>query len=176
MYGQRWPQRHLPPEPEPPGITLCVHERKDALSRLRPPHAAAICSGKAAGTALPGLPTAAVAGLGGGGRIQRRWAGSCVSELSAGTRAIGLSRRGWSTRSKEVPGCTRSPVPPGTPPGTSPGIGGCWSIPGSVRQARLGLTPGSILMFGGPTIPAVLIIPAVSAAVPTPVHQLFFRT
>lgn len=56
MYGQRWPQRHLPPEPEPPGITLCVHERKDALSRLHPPHAAAICSGKAAGPGCPGCP------------------------------------------------------------------------------------------------------------------------
>lgn len=175
MYGQRWPQRHLPPEP--PGFTLCVHERKDALSLLRAPHAAAICSGKAAGTGLPRCPRPRDrAGRGRPEPAQVGW------ELCHRAQRCHQSHRAqpplgsWSTRSKEALGCTRCSVPPGTPPGTSAGAGGCWIIPGSMRQARLGLTRGNLLMFGGPTVPAVLVIPDVSAIIPIPVHLLFSRT
>lgn len=148
-----------------------MHERKDALSRLRPPHAGAICSGKACGDGPgPGCP-----------RLQR-WGWEGAAESSAG----GLGAAPWSSSLSQEPQVSATPagapgaaggparrspgargarLPPPrspTPPGTSQGAGGCWSIPGSVRQARQGLTPGSLLMFGGPAAPAIPTVPAVA--------------
>lgn len=147
-----------------------MHERKDALSRLCPPHAGAICSGKACGDSpSPGCPRlwqwgwegAAESSAGGLGAAP--WSSLLsqepqVSATPAGApgAAGGPARRSPGARGAQLP--PRSP----TPPGTSQGAGGCWSIPGSMRLARQGLTPGSLLMFGGPAAPAIPTVPAVA--------------